>query len=147
MKMPGRGIVVLAVVALVVLVVLAAGCGGGDDSKSSGGGSGGGGGSSEPKVYEAGDSISVNTGDTFVIALDANPTTGYSWQASPNADVEFVKSKQVQGNSNAIGAPGTQQLTFKAVQQGSTVLVLNYLRPFEPSVPPVQTEEFDVTVK
>ena len=45
--------------------------------------------------------------DTFVIALDANPTTGYSWEADPNADVEFVKSTQVQGSSNAIGAPGT----------------------------------------
>ena len=133
--------------AVVALVVFTAGCGGGDDSKSSGSGSDGSGASSEPKVYEAGDSISVNNGDTFVISLDANPTTGYSWQASPNADVEFVKSKQVPGDSNAIGAPGTQQLTFKAVRQGSSALVLNYLRPFEPSVPPVQTEEFDVTVK
>jgi inhibitor of cysteine peptidase len=131
----GRGAVALAVVALI------AGCGGGDDSNS------GGGGSSTPKVYEAGDSISVSNGDSFVIALEANPTTGYSWEAEPNTNVEFVKSKQVQGSSNAIGAGGTQQLTFKAVKTGSSTLTLNYLRPFEQGVPPVQTEDFDVTVK
>jgi len=94
-------------------------------------------------VYEAGDSITVSNGDTFVIALDANPSTGYSWEADANADVEFVKSKQVQGSSNAVGAPGTQQLTFKAVKAGSSTLTLNYLRPFEQGVPPVRTEEFD----
>jgi inhibitor of cysteine peptidase len=137
----GRGVVAVAVAAV---LALAAGCGGGSSDSSS---DGAGGSSSKPKVYEAGDSISVENGDTFVIALEANPTTGYSWQASSDADVEFVSSKQVQGDSNAIGAPGTQQLTFKAVQTGSSVLVLNYLRPFESGVPPVQTEEFDVTVK
>src|SRR5262245_307712 len=142
MRRMGRGFMVLAVVALVA--VLAA-CGGGDDSGSGGGN--GSGGSSKPKVYEAGDSISVENGGTFVIALEANPTTGYSWEAEPNDNVEFVSSKQVQGGSNAIGAPGTQQLTFKAVKTGSSTLTLNYLRPFETGVPPVQTEDFDVTVE
>src|SRR5262245_6124144 len=151
MKRRGRGLVMPAVVALALLalVALAAGCGGGDDSSSGSGGSGGGsgGGSSKPKVYEAGDSIDVDNGDSFVVALEANPTTGYSWQAAPNPNVEFVSSKQVQAGSNAIGAPGTQQLTFKAVKAGSSTLTLNYLRPFETGVPPVQTEDFDVTVE
>jgi inhibitor of cysteine peptidase len=137
MRWMGRGLVALSMVTLV------AGCGGSGGSS----GSDDGGGSSTPKVYEAGDSISVSNGDTFVIALEANPTTGYSWAAAPNPNVEFVKSKQVQGSSNAIGAPGTQQLTFTAVKTGSSTLTLNYLRPFEQGVPPVQTEDFDVTVK
>jgi predicted secreted protein len=128
--------------AIAVAVLLVA-CGG-SDSKSDGGGDG----SSTPKVYEAGDSISVGNGDTFVIALQANPSTGYSWEAESNANVEFVKSKQVQGNSNAIGAPGTQQLTFKALKTGSSTLTLNYLRPFDPpGTAPAQTEDFPVTVK
>jgi len=33
------------------------------------------------------------------------------------------------------------------VKTGSSTLTLNYLRPFEQGVPPVQTEDFDVTVK
>ena len=139
MRWTGRILLVFAVAAAL------GACGGGSDSNSDGGSSSGG--SSTPKVYEAGDSITVSNGDTFVIALDANPSTGYSWEADANADVEFVKSKQVQGSSNAVGAPGTQQLTFKAVKAGSSTLTLNYLRPFEQGVPPVRTEEFDVTVK
>jgi predicted secreted protein len=83
-----------------------------------------------------------------VIALEANPSTGYSWQAVANANAQFVSSKQVQGTSNAIGAPGTQQLTFKAVQTGSSTLTLNYLRPFDPpTTPPAKTQTFPVTVK
>ena len=143
MRRLGRGFVVLAVVALVAMLVA---CGGDDSSSGGSDGGGGSGGSSKPTVYEAGDSISVENGGTFVIALEANPTTGYSWEAEPNDNVELVSSKQVQGGSNAIGAPGTQQLTFKAVKTGSSTLTLNYLRPFESGVPPVQTEDFDVTV-
>ena len=139
MRWTGRILLVFAVAAAL------GACGRGSDSNSDGGSSSGG--SSTPKVYEAGDSITVSNGDTFVIALDANPSTGYSWEADANADVEFVKSKQVQGSSNAVGAPGTQQLTFKAVKAGSSTLTLNYLRPFEQGVPPVRSEEFDVTVK
>ena len=121
-------------------------CGGESDSNSDGGSSSGG--SSTPKVYEAGDSISVSNGDSLVIALAANPSTGYSWEAEANANVEFVTSKQVQGNSNAVGAPGTQQLTFKAVKTGSSTLTLNYLRPFDPpGTAPAKTQTFPVTVK
>ena len=137
MKRTGRGLTALVVVCVALAALLAA-CG--DDS-------GGGSSASKPKVYEAGDSITVKNGDAFVIALEANPSTGYSWQAAPNANVQFVSSKQVQGASNAIGAPGTQQLTFKAVQTGSGTLTLNYLRPFDPpSTPPAQTETFPVNV-
>jgi inhibitor of cysteine peptidase len=120
--------------AVIAVVALLAGCGGGGDD-------------STPKVYEAGDSISVSNGDTFVIALEANPSTGYSWEAESNDNVEFVKSKQVQGDSNAIGAPGTQQLTFRAVKTGPSTLTLNYLRPFDPSgTAPAETQTFPVTV-
>jgi inhibitor of cysteine peptidase len=139
MRWTGRALFAIAVAVLLVAC-------GGSDSKSDGGS--GGGGSSKPKVYEAGDSISVGNGDTFVIALDANPSTGYSWEADANTNVEFVSSKQVPGNSNAIGAPGTQQLTFKAVKTASSTLTLNYLRPFDPpGTAPAQTEDFPVTVK
>jgi predicted secreted protein len=148
MKLRGREPTALVVVVMVVMVLLLAACGS-DDSKSggSGGGSGGGSSASKPKVYGAGDSITVKNGATFVIALEANPSTGYSWQATANANVQFESSKQVQGTSNAIGASGTQQLTFKAVQTGSSTLTLNYLRPFDPpTTPPAKTQSFPLTV-
>jgi predicted secreted protein len=123
----------------VVALVGVAGCGGSDGS--SGGSTGG-----SAKVYGPGDSISVEAGDTFVIALSANPTTGYSWSAAANPNARYDSSKQVT-SSTLPGAGGTQQLTFTATAAGTSILVLSYARPFEPGVPPVQTESFPLTVK
>jgi predicted secreted protein len=96
-------------------------------------------------VYHQGDDITVDQGDEFVIALSSNPTTGYEWTAADNPDVTFVSSKQVNGSTRP-GAPGTQELTFRAEHSGSTTLELDYARSFEPGVPPVKTAKFPVTV-
>ena len=140
--------ILLAVVALVV-----AGCGGSGDGSGDGsgggsakGGSGGGSGGSSARVYGPGDTISVKVGDSFVIALAANPTTGYSWTAAVNPNATYVSSTQVT-SSTLPGAGGTQQLTFRATAAGSSTLVLNYARSFETGVPPAQTQSFPLTVK
>lgn len=131
--------------ALMIGIVALAGCGGDDDSSKGGSSKGGSGGGSSSKVYEAGDSISVSAGQTFVIELESNPTTGYEWTAEKNANAEFVKSEMVT-SSTLPGAPGMQQLTFKATKSGSSTLVLNYARSFEPDNPPAQTESFPLKV-
>ena len=67
----------MACAGLVAAALLVA-CSGGDDS------SGNGNGSSNAKVevfHESDTSISVKTGQRFVLALPANPSTGYSWKA------------------------------------------------------------------
>ena len=71
------------------------------------------GGGSVP-VYHDGDSITVDDGDEFVIALEANPSTGYTWGAGENANVELVSSKQTTAKDAPPGASGTQRMTFKA---------------------------------
>lgn len=130
-------------VALVVLVVIGAGLlvtmvlvPWGDDAPAS----------SAPTVYHQGDSIAVANGDEFVVALPANPSTGYSWTAGDDADVTNVSSRQVAGGSQP-GAAGTQELTFRATNTGTSTLELAYARSFEPGVPPVKTAQFPVSVK
>ena len=103
--------------------------------------------SSSVPVFHEGDSITVKNGQEFVIALTANPSTGYTWQAGKNDKVKYLSSTQVNASNNAIGAAGTQELKFKAIDSGSTTLELAYSRPFEGGVPPAQTASFDVTVK
>ena len=100
---------------------------------------------SSPAVYHQGDAISVATGDEFVIALPANPSTGYSWTAGDDPDVSFVSNRQVSGGSQP-GASGTQELTFRAEQAGTSTLELAYARSFEKGVPPAKTATFAVTV-
>ncbi|MDQ1431526.1 MAG: inhibitor of cysteine peptidase [Actinomycetota bacterium] len=99
-----------------------------------------------PTVYHQGDPIAVPNGAEFVIALPANPSTGYSWTAGDDHDITFVSSRQLAGG-NQPGAAGTQELTFRATNIGTTTLVLAYARPFESGVPPVKTAQFPVTVR
>ena len=97
-------------------------------------------------VYTPGQSIAVDQGTQFVIALASNPTTGYSWKAAANDHVEQVKSKFVQGDSKLMGAGGTQFITFKATKRGSTTLQVDYARSFEQGTAPAKTESFPVRV-
>jgi inhibitor of cysteine peptidase len=122
------------VLAAVAVVALLAGCGGSDDSSAA-------------PVYHEGDSITVQNGQQFVVALTANPSTGYSWQAEKNDKVRSLGSKQVSAANRAIGAAGTQELRFEATATGTTTLALAYSRPFEKGVPPAQTASLHVTVK
>jgi predicted secreted protein len=101
---------------------------------------------SAPAVYHRGDSITVHAGDEFVIALAANPSTGYSWTAGDNPDVTFLRSRQIAGTGEP-GSPGMQELTFRAQHSGATTLELAYARSFEGGVPPARTATFAVAVK
>jgi inhibitor of cysteine peptidase len=127
-------VVAFAIAALGILG--AAGCSGSDDSSSA---------SSVP-VFHQGDSITVENGQELVIALTANPSTGYTWVAGPNDNVKYLSSKQVNASSGAIGAAGTQQLKFTAIKAGSSTLELAYARQFEGGVPPAETASFPVKV-
>jgi predicted secreted protein len=97
-------------------------------------------------VYHDGDSITVSNGSRFVVALESTPSTGYSWQAQPNDTVKFESSKQVEPTGVRPGAPGEQQLTFKAIKKGASTLDFAYSRSFEAGVPPAQTETFDLEI-
>jgi inhibitor of cysteine peptidase len=82
-------------------------------------------------------SISVKNGDTFTIKLEANPTTGYEWSAaiSDESVLALEKSEYLpdEAVSGAVGAGGTQVLTFKASKAGSATIDLVYQRSWEPS--------------
>lgn len=134
------------IVLVVLVAAVAAGCGGDDDGSKGGSKGGGSGGSSSVKVYGPGDSISAAVGQSFVIELESNPTTGYEWTAQSNPNAELVKSRMVT-SSTLPGAPGMQQLTFRATKAGSSTLVLDYARSFEPNNPPAQTESFPLRVR
>jgi predicted secreted protein len=97
-------------------------------------------------VYHDGDSITATKGSQFVVELQANPSTGYSWQAAPNDTVELVSSKQVSAEGAAPGASGEQRMTFKATKLGASTLQFSYARSFEPGVPPANTTTFDLEV-
>jgi inhibitor of cysteine peptidase len=94
--------------------------------------------------------ISVSAGAQFTLSLEANHTTGYSWQLVDAGDakvVSFVETKYVPKNANgAVGVGGTDVFTFKAVGNGKAIIHLKYVRPWEKDKAPARTADFDVTI-
>jgi len=91
-------------------------------------------GTTEPKVYsDPNETINVNVGQELIIALDENPTTGYSWQKEfDNSFLELVgdkfesSSEAKKGKEPIVGAGGTRSFQFKALKKGGTKVTLVY---------------------
>lgn len=98
---------------------------------------------------DSGKTVTLHQGDTLIVTLDGNPTTGYSWlmQTMEPAILEQVGEPAFTPDSNQIGAPGKISLTFQAVETGEAKLVLNYMRSFEADIAPSHTFEVTVVVK
>ena len=95
---------IVLVLLLSVLTVLALNAGGCDTG--------------EPPIYRNTSSpIYVGINDEFVIALEANHTTGYSWQLAEEVDENILSLESVEyeaGDTEVVGAPGEEKWTFKA---------------------------------
>lgn len=98
---------------------------------------------------DAGKTITLHEGDTLIVTLDGNTTTGYTWlmQTMDPAILKQVGDPAYTPESDSIGAPGTISLTFQAVKSGQASLVLNYMRAFEKDVAPLHTFEVTVVVE
>ena len=99
---------------------------------------------------DSGSQIEVQAGDTIVIELEGNPSTGYTWEA---LDLDASLFEQVgeaefeSDNPELVGSGGMQTLTFRAVQAGSGTLTLVYHRSWETDVEPLETFTVEVVVK
>jgi inhibitor of cysteine peptidase len=100
-------------------------------------------------IYQqSGQTVAVGVGQQFAVQLEANPTTGYTWQltADPGAPVQVLGHSYSPAPPQQPGSGGTELFTFKAVAAGTTTLAFGYLRPWETGVAPVQTAAFPVKV-
>ena len=97
-----------------------------------------------------GQATTLNAGKTFLVKLEGNPSTGYTWETQ---DLDTTILEQVgeaafeSSNPSLVGAGGTLTLTFKALKPGITTLTLFYHRSWEADVPPAETFTLQVTVK
>jgi inhibitor of cysteine peptidase len=96
-----------------------------------------------------GGQVTLDTGQTLVVSLPSNPSTGYSWEVesidvavlSQAGEPEYVSEAQ----GDVVGAGGTETFRFEAEASGTLQLKLIYHRPFEEGVDPIDT--FTVTVE
>ncbi|MBF6336232.1 protease inhibitor I42 family protein [Nocardia abscessus] len=92
----------------------------------------------------------LHVGQRLIVALAANPSTGYSWSIA-KVDAAVVK---LDGEADfepdpavpvAPGAGGTSVWTFVGAAAGATSLTMEYTRPWEQGLEPART--FSLTIE
>jgi predicted secreted protein len=95
---------------------------------------------------------STKVGDSFIIKLKANHTTGYSWALSGQEDpslVEKVSNDYLNDphEPGMVGVGGVERWTFRALKKGTIVLSFNYGRPWEKNTEPAMKQSFKVMIE
>jgi inhibitor of cysteine peptidase len=95
--------------------------------------------------------ITVSAGGSFKISLESNATTGFSWpeqaEIGNTAIVEQTGHEFIAPAGDLMGAPGKEVWTFKALEKGTTVIAMQYSRPWEGGEQGAWTFNLTVTVK
>ena len=95
--------------------------------------------------------VELKQGETIILSLVSNPTTGYSWQLMggdetllpQEGEPVYEQDPEAQG---LVGGGGTETFRFTAIAEGEVTLQLGYARPWE-SVPPIETFSIEVVIK
>jgi inhibitor of cysteine peptidase len=101
-------------------------------------------------IDDDGREMQLKKGQTLVVTLEANPTTGYSWEVAEPLDEQVLRQTgeaEFKAESEALGAGGVQILRFEAVNAGQITLKLVYHRPWEEGVEPLETYSLQVVVQ
>ena len=126
----------VALLILLVALTVATGCRGQQEVKAS--------------IGDDGREMQLKKGQTLVVTLEANPTTGYSWEVAEPLDEQVLRQAgepEFKPESDLAGAGGVRILRFEAVNAGQTALKLVYHRPWEKEVEPAETFSVEVTVR
>jgi len=93
--------------------------------------------------------IDIRIRREFVIALDSNITTGYSWQVSYDQNMLELVEKTYEQNPNPrglVGVGGVEYFRFKASNIGETEITFVYRRSWEEPTPQDKTKVFIVRI-
>jgi inhibitor of cysteine peptidase len=76
--------------------------------------------------------IRVKVGQEFVISLESNPSTGYSWDEVVSAPWLKMLGKSYKADEPVLmGSGGVELFRYKASAKGTATIVLGYKRPWE----------------
>ena len=97
-----------------------------------------------------GSEIELKKNQALVITLEANPTTGYTWDVVGPRDEQVLRQVgeiEFKPESDLIGAGGVQIIRFEVVNAGRASLKLIYHRPWETDVEPLKTFAIQVLAR
>jgi inhibitor of cysteine peptidase len=95
----------------------------------------------------SGKQVELSVGQTLVVTLASNVTTGYSWSLTGISDESVLQksgNEYIAPTTNLVGAGGQDVWTFKALKKGTSTISMGYSRPWETDTPPIET--FGLTV-
>jgi inhibitor of cysteine peptidase len=97
---------------------------------------------------DAASPITIQVGEEFFIALQSNPSTGYSWtQQTGDGSVLAYEGNVSQKPTAAMpGAPAQQIFIYHANRSGTSTITFQYSRPFEPNAAPGKMVTFTIQV-
>lgn len=75
--------------------------------------------------------ITLPAGSEITISLDENPTTGYSWNVTSSAGLEYVNDTYIAPETELVGAGGTHEWRYLAAEKGDAGFSAIYKRPWE----------------
>lgn len=106
---------------IIFLVMLAAGCSSGPDGGI--------------KSYsDPSETINTASNSEFIIALESNPTTGYTWEVEyDETHLELLSQeyKAEEHEEGMVGVGGTDHFRFKALQGGNSEIVFVYAQHWD----------------
>jgi inhibitor of cysteine peptidase len=97
--------------------------------------------------------VEVPVGESLIVTLCSNPTTGFQWQAAEIGDATVLKETGRRpvaaggGQEPRVGAAGHEEWTFEALKAGTTTVSIAYSRPWEGGEKGTWTYDLTVTVK
>ena len=105
----------------------------------------------KPTTYrreDEGRKLSMHPGQSFLVVLDGNPTTGYTWELKSlnESVVKLEGMPEYSSGGSQAGAGGSYVFRFRTVAAGETDLVLVYHRPWEEGVEPLETFRLTIEV-
>jgi inhibitor of cysteine peptidase len=98
---------------------------------------------------ENGSRVTLEVGQILVLILASNPTTGYQWEITEldQAIVEETDHEYQADQPTLAGSGGKEIWRFQAQASGTTTLSLEYRRPWEENVEPIETFGIEVEVQ
>jgi len=98
-----------------------------------------------------GKTVNATVGQTIVVKLKGNVTTGYSWAVTKAGGPAVQQVGKIAYTTDAapkgmVGVGGMFTATFKAVQVGTATIELQYRRPWEKDKPAAETFKATVVV-
>ncbi len=104
------------------------------------------------KLQHISKEVEVAVGDSFAVTLCSNPSTGFQWsetaQISDQAVLQLVDHKFMPPEKTGVeGAPGQETWIFKALEKGTSVISMEYSRPWEGGEKGAWTFNLTVVVK